>query len=327
MSQQNDIPWIEKYRPVHMSDIKGNNLTLNTLDRMIENNNLAHIIFYGPSGTGKTSTILACARKLYKENYKSMVLELNGSEDRGINIIRDQIKDFSTSSQFNKMNINFKLIILDEADSMTYDAQFALRRVIETYSQYTRFCLICNYENKIIAALKSRCIIFKFPPLSKIIQLEKLKDIIINENINISKSGIEAIINLSDGDMRKSINLLQSLYIAIKKQITKYQVYKYIKYPNQTHFNKLIDKIFNLEISLIDISNELYNYKINNNISIQDILSNIVNYLIKNIKNINQYTIINIFDKLGDIEIFISIYHNEKLIITNIISIIRLYIK
>ena len=167
-----DLPWVEKYRPENFDTIISHNHIINVLTNLINNNHLPHIIFYGPPGTGKTTTILAAARKLYGSKYKSMILELNGSDDRGISVVREQIKDFSSTTskisnifQSHNSISDVKLIILDEADSMTFDAQFALRRVIELYTETTRFCLICNYLTKIIPALISRCMLFRFAPL------------------------------------------------------------------------------------------------------------------------------------------------------------------
>ena len=158
------LPWIEKYRPQKLSNIVHHPNIIYALKKLIKKGQLPHMLFYGASGTGKTSTIMATAKKLYNEDISFMVLELNASDDRGINIVREEIKEFAESRNMFKTGI--KLIILDEADSMTYDAQFALRRVIEKYSYNTRFCLICNYMNKIIPAIRSRCMQFRFSPIN-----------------------------------------------------------------------------------------------------------------------------------------------------------------
>ncbi|KAK8791861.1 hypothetical protein WA158_005238 [Blastocystis sp. Blastoise] len=160
------LPWVEKYRPTEFEEIVSHDDILSTINKLIENKKLPHLLFHGPPGTGKTTTILACARKMYGSNYKSMTLELNASDDRGIDVVRDQIKNFAGTQKLFSSGV--KLIILDEADNMTNVAQFALRRIIEKYSQNTRFCLICNYVSNIIPALQSRCtypslyIIFEF---------------------------------------------------------------------------------------------------------------------------------------------------------------------
>jgi GTPase SAR1 family protein len=151
MDKNINLTWVEKYRPKTLNEIISHNNILNTLNNLINNNKLPHLILYGPPGTGKTTTILACAKQIYGENYKSIILELNGSDERGISVVREHIKDFSNThimlSQIMNINCKYKLVILDEADSMTIDAQFALRRIIEKFSGNTRFILICNYIN------------------------------------------------------------------------------------------------------------------------------------------------------------------------------------
>lgn len=208
------LPWIEKYRPKDLGDLISHQETINTITRLIDKNRMPHLLFYGPPGTGKTSTILACARKLNGPNYANMILELNASDDRGINVVRDQIKSFASSKKlFSK---GYKLIILDEADAMTNTAQFALRRVIEKYTKNTRFCLICNYINKIIPALQSRCTRFRFAPLQMTQISARLQHVIDVEGVNMSKDGhgMSAIIKQSGGDMRKCLNVLQACHLA-----------------------------------------------------------------------------------------------------------------
>ena len=204
------LPFVEKYRPERLEDLTGQSDIVQTIIRLIAVGRLPHLLFYGPPGTGKTSTILAIARRLYGSGYKDMVLELNASDDRGIDVVREQIKDFAGTRKLFSNGV--KLIILDEADAMTHDAQFALRRVIEKYTKNTRFCLIGNYVSKIIPALQSRCTKFRFSPLRKE-QIEgKLRSIVDREGLSsrVSADGIEAILRLSNGDMRKVLNVLQA---------------------------------------------------------------------------------------------------------------------
>jgi replication factor C subunit 3/5 len=210
-----NIPWIEKYRPNTIEEIVGNTQVISILDNMVQKNSLPHIILFGSSGTGKTSTVLAFAKKIYGKLYKHMILELNGSDDRGINVVREQIKEFCSTNNnlykmFSKKNI-YKLVILDEVDSMTLDGQFALRRIIENYTEHTRFCLICNYITKITPALRSRCLAFRFEPLSTDFIMDKLYDIMDKEKIDLDDKIIDKIVVKSNGDLRKSINILQCL--------------------------------------------------------------------------------------------------------------------
>lgn len=177
------------------------------------------MLFYGPPGTGKTSTVLALAKELYgPELMKSRVLELNASDERGISIVREKVKNFartavsnSTAAQTSKYPCPpYKIIILDEADSMTQDAQSALRRTMETYSKITRFCLICNYVTRIIDPLASRCSKFRFKPLDAENATVRLEEIARLENVQCDPGVIDALIKVSDGDLRRAITYLQS---------------------------------------------------------------------------------------------------------------------
>jgi len=178
--------------------------------RLIDANRLPHLLFYGPPGTGKTTTILALARKLYGPSFQSMVLELNASDDRGIDVVREQIKSFAGTRKL--FSTGVKLIILDEADAMTHDAQFALRRVIEKFTRNTRFCLICNYVSKIIPALQSRCTRFRFAPLRLEDMSARLRFVVDKEGLSgrVAPDGLAAILRLAGGDMRKVLNVLQA---------------------------------------------------------------------------------------------------------------------
>ena len=238
----NNIAGVEKYRPSKLDDIIYHKEIINTLKKLIKNNKFPHTIFFGQPGTGKTSTIISCAKEIYGEKYNSMVLELNGSDDRGIGIVRNKIKDFSEYNQLFCRGV--KLVILDEADSMTYDAQFALRRVIENYTPTTRFCLICNYIYKIIPALQSRCIIFRFGNINNEYSKKKLLDIVNKEKIKFTDKGIESIIEISNGDLRKSINLLQSLSLTTNK-ISEKNVFKYTGNISNELVKEILDILIN----------------------------------------------------------------------------------
>ncbi|EWC45177.1 replication factor C subunit 2 [Drechslerella stenobrocha 248] len=213
------VPWVEKYRPKTLSDVTAQDHTISVLRRTLQSSNLPHMLFYGPPGTGKTSTILALAKELYgPELMKNRVLELNASDERGISIVREKVKNFaktaiSTASASTASKYPcppYKIIILDEADSMTQDAQSALRRTMETYSKITRFCLICNYVTRIIDPLASRCSKFRFKPLDEGNARARLNTIALAEGVKCQDGVLDTLIKVSDGDLRKAITFLQS---------------------------------------------------------------------------------------------------------------------
>ena len=203
--------WVEKYRPTKLDDISSQNNIVITLKNTLLTKRIPHLLFYGPSGCGKTSTILALTKELFGEEiYTNRIMELNASDERGINIIRDKIKRYAKQL----VNTNngappWKLIILDEADTMTPDSQFALRRIIEKYSNITRFCIICNYYTKIIEPIVSRCSVFQFKSISDDKIKLKLEYICDQEKLYCSDKIISKIIKLARGDLRKGINYLQ----------------------------------------------------------------------------------------------------------------------
>ncbi|KAF7958643.1 hypothetical protein EAE96_002182 [Botrytis aclada] len=212
-------PWVEKYRPKGLGDVTAQDHTITVLQRTLQSSNLPHMLFYGPPGTGKTSTVLALAKELYgPELMKSRVLELNASDERGISIVREKVKDFARMQLSNPSPAYrqkypcppYKIIILDEADSMTQDAQSALRRTMETYSRITRFCLICNYVTRIIDPLASRCSKFRFKSLDKGNAVVRVREIADKEGVRLEEGAVEALIKCSEGDLRKAITYLQS---------------------------------------------------------------------------------------------------------------------
>ncbi|KAL4796991.1 hypothetical protein BDV19DRAFT_387860 [Aspergillus venezuelensis] len=220
--QARQQPWVEKYRPKTLDDVAAQDHTTKVLQRTLQASNLPHMLFYGPPGTGKTSTILALAKSLFGPAlYKSRILELNASDERGIGIVREKVKGFARVQLSHPTGLDadyfdkypcppFKIIILDEADSMTQDAQSALRRTMEQYSRITRFCLVCNYVTRIIEPLASRCSKFRFKPLDNSAAGDRLAQIAKMEGLSLEDGVVEKLIYCSDGDLRRAITYLQS---------------------------------------------------------------------------------------------------------------------
>ena len=238
-----NLPWVEKYRPKILENVIGQDKIVDSLKNLFENGSFPHLLFYGGSGSGKTSTILSIINEYFGKKKKLMVMRLDASDDRGINSVRDEIKAFAEKKNYFISGI--KVIILDEADSMTFDAQFALRRIIEKYSSNTRFCLICNYENKIIPAIKSRCAEFKFNSISNDKVKERLNYICNCEELKIDKKIIDTLSIISKGDMRKAINILQTISLCDKKSQSSKLCYSLSGFPTREEivnlFNILID--------------------------------------------------------------------------------------
>jgi len=209
-------PWVEKYRPSSLDQLVAHEDIIRTIERMMHKRQLPHMLLHGPAGTGKTSTITALAKTMYKEKYKSMTLELNASDARGIDVVRDQIKTFVsvkqlfTSAKNTTADGQPKLVILDEADNMTNVAQFSLRRMIEQYAQNARFIMICNFSSRIIPALQSRCTKLRFGPLNDEQISGRLRYVGECEKVEITDCGVKAIVQVGGGDMRKVLNIFQT---------------------------------------------------------------------------------------------------------------------
>jgi replication factor C subunit 2/4 len=221
----NNIPWVDKYRPLHIESIAHQDEVKKVLLNTLKTGDFPNFIFYGPPGTGKTSAILALAYELFGPNLvNDRILELNASDQRGINIVRDKIIKFAKESISNPDPLYppYKIIILDEADAITLDAQAALRKVMESSSKITRFCFTCNYIEKIIQPIVSRCVKFRFKPLSISVLNERLSKIAEFEKIKINSDCINRISEISDGDCRKGIMILQNCkyILKMKKNIT-----------------------------------------------------------------------------------------------------------
>mmetsp|Transcript_12295 Transcript_12295/g.14474 ORF Transcript_12295/g.14474 Transcript_12295/m.14474 type:complete len:364 (+) Transcript_12295:31-1122(+) len=242
------LPWVEKYRPKRLEDLVAHDDIIQIITKLIDSENLPHLLLYGPPGTGKTSTIVAAAKRMYgPKGYSTMALELNASDSRGISVVRNEIKEFAGTRQLFSKGV--KLIILDEADAMTNDAQNALRRIVEKYTKNARFCLICNYVSKIIPALQSRCTRFRFAPLSKQQIYGRLVEVAKAEQVEYTENGLEAIVNLAGGDMRRVLNGLQSTAMSFPV-VDDTSVYLTSGAPLPSDLDSIAHSLFNDEMSL-----------------------------------------------------------------------------
>jgi len=238
--RRKNLPWIEKYRPSNLTEVIAHDEKIKILRELIRNNQLPHLLFYGAAGSGKTSLILALAREMYGPNYKHNILELNASDERGIETIRTKIPIFARTKT-NHKTMQMRLVILDEFDNMTVDAQSALRRIMEKYMKNCRFCLICNKVNKVIDGIKSRCIPMRFGVLDKGSVRTKVEEIVKKEDIQITSEAIEVILEIQH-DFRQVLNTLQCLKSITfdDQEITGDMVTHYLGLPDQNQIREII---------------------------------------------------------------------------------------
>ncbi|ODQ61198.1 hypothetical protein WICANDRAFT_99744 [Wickerhamomyces anomalus NRRL Y-366-8] len=241
-----ELPWVEKYRPQKLDDVTGNIETISRLKLIAQDGNMPHLIISGLPGIGKTTSIHCLAHELLGEAYSNAVLELNASDDRGIDVVRNKIKQFA-QKKVSLPEGRHKIIILDEADSMTPGAQQALRRTMEIYSNTTRFAFACNVSNKIIEPLQSRCAILRYTKLSDEEVLKRLLEIIKFEKVEYSNDGLEALIFTAEGDMRQAINNLQST-VAGFGFVNGENVFKIVDSPHPLIIKKMILSVVNGDI-------------------------------------------------------------------------------
>ena len=237
MEESNAI-WIEKYRPRFLKDIIGQHEIIDRLRSYVAKREMPHLLFTGNAGTGKTTAAVALAREFFGEDWQMNFRELNASDERGIDVVRTQIKQFARTSPFGAST--FKILFLDEADALTNDAQSALRRTMETYAQTCRFILSCNYSAKIIDPIQSRCAIYRFRPLGRQAVSEMVKRISEDQNLSVTDEVTDAIFYIAQGDMRKAINALQGAAI-LGREITPDMIFAITATARPEEIEDLID--------------------------------------------------------------------------------------
>lgn len=319
-NNKRELPWIEKYRPKCIEDIISQDKILLSLVNFIKLKTIPHLLFFGPSGTGKTTSIDCCAKQIYGDYVTCMTLRLNASNERGIETVRTIIKNFVANQNSILLPAHmrgiFKLVILDEIDSMTVEAQGMLRQTIEKNSKTTRFCLICNDIDKINVALQSRCALYRFSPLNVVEMERRLYNICTLENICYDVKAIRAIVTIAKGDMRSAINTLQYINLTIGENFTEENVHKILGYCIESTNNEIFDILMNLstgKVKMCDAVNSISDTVIENNITIFNLLEEIKNLIFLSKMTTNQK--IFIVDNLATNEIYDSVHVDQKNII------------
>jgi len=312
------LPWVEKYRPKTIDEIISHDQNIETIKKLLIGGSLPHLLFHGSSGTGKTSTIMALSKEIYGNNVRLMVMKLDASDDRGINSVREDIKGFAEKS--NMFQKGVRLIILDEADSMTFDAQFALRRIIEKYSATIRFCLICNYENKIIPAIRSRCANFRFSNIDiKHINF-KLNQIAVSEKLKFEPDVINTISILAKGDLRKAINLLQSISMQ-SDFITVGLCYETAGIPSNNEIKQIIDILINNKIDFDKAYSVINNLIKKQGYSLSTVLKELVTQILNDTKILEK--IPQTLSDLSDLENMVTKSTFGDIYITSLVGIFK----
>ena len=298
--------WTEKYRPKNLSEVVGQAHAVERLKAYVETNNMPHLLFTGPAGVGKTTCSLAMAKEMFGDDWKGNFIELNASDERGIDVVRGKIKEFARTAPLG--GAEFKIIFMDEADALTSDAQAALRRTMEKYSKICRFILSCNYSSKIIDPIQSRCAVFRFKPLTTEDLRGYLQRIINNEQVDIDEEAIEGLVHVARGDMRRAVNSLQ-VAASLNKHIDMDTIYQISGMANPEEVRKMLELA--LGGNFIGARDRLDDIMVTYGLSGQDIIRQIHSSFFD--LSISDSDKVRLMDKTGEIEFRIVEGSNERI--------------
>jgi len=297
--------WTEKYRPTKFDEIVGQDAIVSRIRSFVENKQVPHLLFAGPAGCGKSTLSLIIAREMFGKRWKNCFLEMNASDERGIGIIRSKIKDFARTKAIG--NIPYKIIFLDEADSLTPEAQSALRRTMESYAKICRFCLSCNYSSRIIEPIQSRCAVFRFKSISEDDIKTRLKIIAEGEKVKISPKALDSVCYLAEGDIRKAINIVQSS--AAVGDITDKSVFETVASAHPSEIRKLMELA--LKGNFLDSRKMLVDLLYKKGVAAEDIIKIVSKEVIS--MDITEKHKINLMEKIGEYEYRLGMGSNEQI--------------
>ena len=297
--------WTEKYRPKNLSEVVGQKHVTARLESYVRSRSMPHLLLTGPAGTGKTTCSLALARELFGDNWRGNFIELNASDERGIDVVRGKIKEFARTAP---IGAEFKIIFMDEADALTSDAQAALRRTMEKYSGICRFILSCNYSSKIIDPIQSRCAVMRFKPLTSDDIRGFLSRIVSEEKVDIEPEALEGLVRIAHGDMRRAVNSLQ-VAASLGKRIDLDLVYQTAGMANPDAVKSMMETA--LDGNFIQARNQLDDLIITNGLSGQDIIKQIHSSIFD--LGVSDYDKVKMIDKCGEVEFRIVEGSNDRI--------------